>query len=74
MLDRDKISVIENIYITLDSHNRGHIATASFWVDSTGLEPQPFSQITFDDIQIGKWMPKDNNLKVITNCFKDGEI
>lgn len=49
MLDKhgDKI---DDIRVTLDSHQQLHIAHPIFWVDSQGNHPSPFTVITEDDV------------------------
>ena len=51
--------VIERIVITLDSHQRTHIAHAIFWVDADGHHPPPFTIISKDDVKTMKWRPKN---------------
>lgn len=46
---------IEDIHITLDSHHLLDIAHPLFWVDDRGNHPNPFTTITVEDVQNGKW-------------------
>ncbi len=46
---------IETIRITLDSHQIIDIAHPIFWKDSDGKHPAPFTIITVDDIESGKY-------------------
>jgi nicotinamidase/pyrazinamidase len=49
---------IDNIVATMDSHRILHIAHPIWWVDYNGNHPNPFTQITIDDL-LGmnpKWM------------------
>jgi nicotinamidase/pyrazinamidase len=51
-LIRDNISKIDEIYVTLDSHNKMHIAHGAFWSrteDGKGPGPGPFTQLMHDD-------------------------
>lgn len=48
-------SRIEQIHCTLDSHQLIHIAHPGFWVNSKGLNPNPFTLITEDDVKNGIW-------------------
>lgn len=48
-------SRIEEIHCTLDSHQYVHIAHPSFWVNSKGEHPTPFTLITDDDVRNGVW-------------------
>jgi len=46
---------IDEIHITLDSHQYVHIAHPSFWINSKGERPNPFTLITEDDVKNGVW-------------------
>ena len=46
---------IEQIHCTLDSHQYVHIAHPSFWTNSKGEHPTPFTMITEDDVKNGVW-------------------
>ncbi len=46
---------LDDIHVTLDSHNPVDIAHASWWVDSLGNPPVPFTVISQDDVIAGKW-------------------
>ena len=47
---------IDSIVVTLDTHQRYHIAHPRFWVDEDGENrPKPFTEITFEDVKNGKW-------------------
>lgn len=48
-------SRISEIHCTLDSHQAIHIAHPTFWVDSKGNRPNPFTLITADDVKKGTW-------------------
>lgn len=48
-------STLEEIHCTLDSHQTIHIAHPIFWVDSSGNHPGPFTLISKDDVDSGKW-------------------
>ena len=41
--------------MTLDSHQRMHIAHGVFWHDEAGNQPDPFTLISVDDVESGKW-------------------
>ena len=56
---------IKGINITFDSHSVVDIAHPIFWVDSEGNNPSPFTIISVDDIEQGRyrtanpgWMPR----------------
>lgn len=44
------------IHSTLDSHHAFSIFHPMFWVDSAGKNPAPFTLITVDDVDKGKWV------------------
>lgn len=46
---------INNIHITLDSHHTVDVAHPVFWKDENGKNPAPFTIITKDDVENGKW-------------------
>lgn len=46
---------LEQIHCTIDSHQWVHIAHPSFWVNSRGENPPPFTVITDDDVRNGVW-------------------
>ena len=50
---------IDRIVVTLDSHQRVHIAHGIFWVNAAGEHPPPFTLITRGDIERRKWMTSD---------------
>mmetsp|Transcript_28725 Transcript_28725/g.35291 ORF Transcript_28725/g.35291 Transcript_28725/m.35291 type:complete len:305 (+) Transcript_28725:222-1136(+) len=47
---------IAEIYVTLDSHMKYHIAHSQFWIDSRSEHPAPFTTISEQDVKDGKWM------------------
>lgn len=61
------------IFITLDSHRKKHIAHQSFWSNepnderNRGSEPEVGTVITQESIHQGKWFPKDSSLQ--TYCL-----
>ena len=46
--------------VTLDSHNRNHIAHAIFWEDEKGNHPRNFTLISEADVGT-KWWPRERN-------------
>lgn len=50
---------ITDIHVTLDTHNLIDVAHPLMWVDEKGNNPKPFTIITLDDVQSGKWAPFD---------------
>lgn len=53
----NNLDYIDEIWITLDSHHRMHIAHGVFWTNDKGQHPTPFSVVTYDDIKKGLWRP-----------------
>jgi len=43
------------VVVTLDSHNRMHIAHPAWWTDREGNPPAPFTAITAAEVQNGNW-------------------
>lgn len=50
---RDFVSVI----VSLDLHHVWDISHPSFWRDAEGAHPAPFTQISLDDLEQGRWRP-----------------
>jgi nicotinamidase/pyrazinamidase len=50
--NKEKIS---DIFVTLDTHERYHIAHPIFWTNDRGEHPKPFSTITPEDVNGGVW-------------------
>jgi len=53
-LKRSKQSV-DSIMVTLDSHQLFDIAHPGWWIDAYGGHPVPFTSITLEDLQKGKY-------------------
>jgi nicotinamidase/pyrazinamidase len=58
-LMRETLSAWRDITITLDSHNRLHIAHPTFWQRSDGAAVQPFTAITASQVRSGEFQPRD---------------
>ena len=56
---RNRMHTIDRIVITLDSHQRIHIAHSIFWVNDAGHHPPPFTIISNDDVKARTWRPTD---------------
>ena len=54
---KDNIDQIDEIYVSLDSHHRIHIAHGVFWQDPSGAHPPPFTLIKSVDVEQGAWTP-----------------
>ena len=50
---------IDRIVVTLDSHQRVHIAHGIFWVGESGERPPPLTLISRADVARGKWRASD---------------
>lgn len=50
---------IDRITVTLDSHNKIHIAHPNWWVDADGHHPEPFTGMTFEEVRDGRWRAAD---------------
>lgn len=46
---------IDDIHVTLDSHHSFDIAHPTFWKDSSGKNPNPFTIIKATDLENGTW-------------------
>jgi len=46
---------LDRIHVTLDSHHPLHIAHPSWWLDSDGQPPAPFTAIQASEVRQGKW-------------------
>ncbi len=47
------------IHVTLDSHHLVHIAHPIFWVDPARQHPAPFTIISAEDVEAGRWAAAD---------------
>lgn len=46
---------IDDIHITMDSHRKVDISHPMWWKDSAGKHPSPFTMVTADDVDAGRW-------------------
>ena len=58
---RSNINAIDEIYVSLDSHHRIHIAHGVFWKNTAGEHPPPFTLIRSEDVATKKWIPVDES-------------
>lgn len=56
-LIQNKSDEIDEIIVTLDSHQVLDIAHPGYWRDEKGNPPQPFTVISSQDLENGKWQP-----------------
>lgn len=54
---------IDDIQITLDSHNLVHIAHPISWINIKGENPTPFTLISLDDVKNGVWKAKNPSFR-----------
>jgi nicotinamidase-related amidase len=62
MIERCK-KQISDIHVTLDQHHLFDIAHPLYWKNINNEPPAPFTIITVDDIESGKWLPSINSMK-----------
>ncbi|KAG6961996.1 hypothetical protein JG688_00008827 [Phytophthora aleatoria] len=55
-------SELSQVVLTLDSHQRYHIAHGIFWENEAGESPSPFTTIYAQNITDGVWKPRDSSL------------
>ena len=55
-------SVIDAIYVTLDTHHELDVAHPIFWRNAHGEHPAPFTPISKQDVLTGVWQPFDPHL------------
>ena len=68
---------IDYIVVTLDTHHILDIAHPLFWADTAGNHPEPFTRITGDDLDAGRWIPRFSPEKVrhyIRSLEADGQF
>ena len=56
-------SKLDDIHVTLDSHQRLHIAHPEFVVDAKGNHPAPFTQITLAQVRAGEYSAANPDLR-----------
>ncbi|GAB3500587.1 hypothetical protein GCM10027341_26120 [Spirosoma knui] len=57
-LIRQHTDHIDHIVVTLDTHHMLDIAHPLFWQDANGEHPAPFTQITAEEVNQGRWLPR----------------
>jgi nicotinamidase-related amidase len=58
---------LNSIHVTMDTHHLFHIAQPLFWLDEKGNHPAPFTIITSDNLQAGRYhaaLPQYHNYAV----------
>ena len=76
-MTRENLESISDINITLDSHNRVHIAHPIWWINSAGKHPDPFTLISDEDVLNGTWRAhnpgfQDRSLAYVKNLKANG--
>jgi nicotinamidase-related amidase len=74
---KNNLNKIDHICVTLDSHPVNDISHPSFWQDKNGKFPAPFTQITLQDLNEGKWTPRfypDKARKYLTDLEAQGQF
>ena len=56
---RGAAAVLDEMTVTLDSHNRLHIAHPTFWQTGEGGPVAPFTEITARQVRAGAFRPRD---------------
>lgn len=49
---------IDHIVVTLDTHHALDIAHPRFWHDADGQHPAPFTPISAEEVDAGRWIPR----------------
>lgn len=62
-------SDIHRIIVTLDAHNKIHIAHPIWWVDTNGDMPPPFTRISIDDLDTGRYQAADPAYRDWTHTY-----
>ncbi|CAK9110827.1 Cytochrome b561 [Durusdinium trenchii] len=60
-LIRENLTAFHEVFVTLDTHQRYHIAHPLFWEGPNGEHPEPFTVISLEDVGNGKWRPSRND-------------
>lgn len=63
---KNKGNALNDIFVSLDTHNVIDIAHPSYWKDKNGKSPSPYTVITLSDIENGIWSP--------VNSLNDGWV
>lgn len=58
-LIKDNIDKIDEVFVTLDSHHRLHIAHSYFWINNAGESPPPYTEITVEHMDNKTWFPRN---------------
>ncbi len=70
-------SGIDHIIVSGDWHHVNNIAHPSFWSDSHGNFPSPFTTILYEEVEGGKWTPRffrDEAMRYVKALEDQGEF
>jgi nicotinamidase/pyrazinamidase len=76
-LIRQHADQIDHIVVTLDTHHLLDIAHPLFWQDENGQHPAPFTHISADDVDAGRWVPRfsvEKARQYVHNLELDGQF
>jgi nicotinamidase-related amidase len=51
---------IDDVVVSLDTHQKLHIAHSLFWINAAAEHPAPFTEITLEDVESGTWKVTDS--------------
>lgn len=54
-------NLIDSIHVSLDMHNINDIAHPNYWINSENKHPEPFTNITVNDVKTKKWSTTNKN-------------
>lgn len=72
----NNIDKISQISVSIDTHNPFQIFHPCWWIDENGNNPKPYTQITSDDINNGKWRAVINpssSIEYVKHLETDGK-
>jgi len=52
-----------DVHVTLDTHHTFHVANPAYWVDKDLKHPDPFTIITVDDVEQGRWRARFSQMQ-----------
>eukprot|EP00511_Aplanochytrium_stocchinoi_P001548 CAMPEP_0204843408 /NCGR_PEP_ID=MMETSP1346-20131115/47957_1 /ASSEMBLY_ACC=CAM_ASM_000771 /TAXON_ID=215587 /ORGANISM="Aplanochytrium stocchinoi, Strain GSBS06" /LENGTH=346 /DNA_ID=CAMNT_0051982545 /DNA_START=430 /DNA_END=1471 /DNA_ORIENTATION=+ len=78
-LIKSNLLSLSHIYVTLDSHQKYHIAHPLFWVNARNEHPEPFTTITKKMVETGEWKTKRKEhqawgLRYVTQLAEKGNF
>ena len=76
-LIRQQVNRIDHVVVTLDTHQLLDIAHPLFWRDADGEHPAPFTRVTANDVETGRWVPQffpDKARQYIRDLEADGQF